>query len=349
MKSILIFFIFLNLSLASAIREVGDGAGGVSANGSYVTFFSAHVPVIPTPLAAKEVPGLNYLLGQVQAMALMPARRQELVSFIYPTSRRQYFKGDESKMDSKQMQTLVDQYSKLTGLPQKSLTIFALTDHSTSNTVLLPNYYKLKKNTELAALLLHEAAWLNGTNNYTNVLGMELAAQAYFEDGGKDPSIYYHFYDMLTHVFGTSERTGGAQTLAHACITHDLQTTNALQSPGLPPGNIYLKDLFGESYFNCIRNSGFVKSCDSDLSMSLITRAEKNPEFLLFRFLSEYYLQHLSTFSFGDTISLSLTSSEIQNVYIDFSTPSSDLEWAHNLYLKRDRGIDKVGMFYPVL
>jgi hypothetical protein len=346
MKHVLILFVFLYVSTTFGIREVGDGAGGVFSNGAYLTFSSAQVPVIPTPLAASEVPGMEYLVQQVQKMDLTPTTRQQFMSLIYPTTKRLYFQSDDSKLDSPQMQSLVEKYASLTNVPQKSVVIFALTDRFTSSTVLLPSFYKLQKDSERAALLLHEAAWLNGPSSYKDVVQTEMATQAYFEKGELDPQVYYHFYDMLKQFFDGPVQH--ARILAYACITHDSKA-RLLQSDGLSPGQIYLKDLLGPNYIHCVAHSRTgLQNCDADLSMSLITRSEQNPDFLLLRFLSEYYLQHLDGFKVLDNARQTLDRiPSPEQLYIDFNTPDIFFDWAYPVYRDYNGHNDKVGVFYP--
>jgi hypothetical protein len=204
---------------------------------------------------------------------------------VYPTLNRTYFRMDESKMDAQQMQEITHQYAELSGSSEKSVVLLAVTNPFIEATVLFPNFFKLKKESERAAILLHEAAWRNGRSDYTGIVQLEMAAQRYFETQGNDPANYFEFYSLLDKNFAVG-MTPANFFLLQASLSHDLKS-GFLNSAGLPKGQMYLRDLLGKTFLEC-RREGLKaeQDCHAGLAMEFAMRSQKNPDHLLLKALT---------------------------------------------------------------
>lgn len=348
MKYLLSLFIFLQVSSAFSIREVGDGGGGVFIDGQYMTFYSAQIPLLLTPLEFQNIPGSTYLFQKIQDMAITPDTRRFLISKIYPTSYRHYYQVDESKLDPKQLKMLIKKYADLTQTPASSLVIFAMTDSQNASTALLPSFFKLKKDSERAAILLHEGMWLTGKNaSYEKIVQVELAAQAYFEKGDTDTETYFNFYSVLARLLYRSTYDV-KRLLVYASVPQDLKK-NHLTSVDLGSGKIYLKDFFGKSYLECMGNAVSERTrfeCNNEWAIDLLQRSHSKPDFLMLKVLAEYYLQSDVMTEIlaldNQTIITFQDLGRLSDVYIDFNQATSP-EYSYPIY----RGKKVIGYFLP--
>lgn len=180
MVQVLIFIagLYFSVSQLQAGTEIQNGGGGISINGEVATFYSAELKILPEPLPPNEdFIKLEELLGKLS----IPNRvKVELFQNIQPSYTRRYYSVDQNYVNSALLEKIKLEYSRITGLDIKNLTVFALTDPETQITLLLPDYFKLTPS-EKRAILFHESLWINNrVKNYSEMLKIEKSAQIYF-------------------------------------------------------------------------------------------------------------------------------------------------------------------------
>lgn len=326
MKLTLALLLVFSASLAQALQEVRNGGAGIVADGGFMTFYDAHIPVVPRALQPAEIPGFQYLLDQVQNMALVPDVHLTLINAILPTEDRGYFLMDQSKMDPKQMKQILEKYTQATPAAPNSLALLAVTSPFLTSTVLFPDFFLLKTDAERAAILLHESAWLFTDIDYQTMVLFEMAAQAYFEHGPTDPEIYYEFYYRLSKLFYGDD---SGNIIRYACLEHDLKA-KMLVSPGLPSGKVFLKDIYGQSFLKCIANATADNedACNIAFRLDILAKVQKNSNLLFLKSLSQN-----DYFSFSlDFGGLSLADFNSNKLYVDFTNSAGSAPLSFFVY-----------------
>ena len=184
-----------------AAQEIGNCAGGVVEGSEVATFFSAGISLQKSSLQYEEIPGLDDLIHSIQSMPLSNGAKLSLMHLAIPSDpQRTYFKMANDVLDQEFRQQMLDQYSRITGLPSSKLVIFAVTNFQ-GQTLLLPEFFRLKK-VEQQAILFHELLWVqNSRLSYTDVVRTEMAAQNYFVNGATDRNAYLQFFLLLSSIF----------------------------------------------------------------------------------------------------------------------------------------------------
>ena len=336
------YFFFLGVFLATmngwSWQELPNAGGGIKANGGYLTFYSAKVPVVPTELMAAEIPGMKYLTDQIMSWPMSAKNRYHMLSLVYPTQMRSYYKLDQSKLSAEQLSTLLKEYSHLAGVPESSLVLFAVTSPSQQITALFPTFYELKKETEQAALLLHEASWIGVSQLYSDVVRFEMAAQAYFENA-ENPDNYYRFFSAFDRVF----KTGGMEdTLLPASLRFDLKS-------GQLQGQMLLKDILGRDYLQCLshdksrRLSEIQSACNPALAMEILKISQAKSQSLFFRAFAERPLIITSVppviFSTDTDFDISWNKVDIDDVYVDFTKERGEYSMSFPLRSKKSKAL----------
>ncbi len=238
----LIFAMMFILSfkvMSTAGEGAGNGGGGVLRNGIPQTFYSAGIIISPVELSSLEIPELDVILEEIYNMpGISPRVLQRLSKAINPTSTRKYYNLDEGHMSANQLEDLFRKYEELTGINNREIEIFAITDPSTKTTYIRSNFYKLNS-IEKMAILIHEAHWiLEPMAGYKKVLKIERDFQYYLENKESAVGIMrflknYMHYDDIRASFEIDLKLGNLPSF----IDDD--------------GNLILRDLFGEEYVNC--------------------------------------------------------------------------------------------------
>lgn len=333
MKQILFLTLLLMGNGSFAWQEVQNGGGGVLTNGNYMTFYSAHIPVVTTPLSPSEIPGMAFLVNKIMHMPLAPRDQKELLQLIFPTDGRVYFKMDESKMSSEDMKEIVKQYSQLTSIPESSVVVFAVTNRSVAGTVFFPAFYKLQKESERAAMLLHESAWLSTSFDYRDMVQFEMVVQAYFESGDNDLANFREFYRLLGQVI----RPGYTANLLlmFASIKHDVDV-GLLQSHGLPKGQVYFKDLFGQKFIDCLKDKQESETaCEEKLAVDMLLDSSQNPKHLFANVFADE-LMNTGGFCFlkPDLLEDIVGQNALDKTYVDFNDHSNEDKLWFRVYTK---------------
>jgi hypothetical protein len=264
------------------IRDVGDGGGGLDRDGQIMTYYSAHIPIGPEALLPAEIPGMGELLQQYSKLALDQDAIAELSMLVYPTDERKYYRVDEKQISPDELQRVIREYTQLMKLPPGDVALFALTNPKTKDTLLLPDFFKLKTPQEQAALLFHESVWLSRSRDksYNFVVSAEQVAQAFFENPA-EPKNYDRFYNVLAAVLG--DRTLPLK----AYMLYD-QKLNVPWSAGTPPKRFLLKNFLSERFLNCfIRNippqeiyTETVYRCRNVVRNEMVLLSQKYPQSL---------------------------------------------------------------------
>jgi hypothetical protein len=156
--------------------------------------------------------------------------------------------------------------------------LFAVTDPTSKTTALFPEFFKLTE-TEQAAVLFHETMWVLGNSfNYQEVLYLEGAAQAYFENP-LNGEAFYNFFYKFSSILDMSLKNFLVATLQ---FDRQNSTTSLIKADG----KINLQDLFGEKWLNCSLFGG--SKCQDILLPELLQKYQQDPQSLFLRALVEY-------------------------------------------------------------
>jgi hypothetical protein len=287
MKLFIFGLLFLIAVYANAFREVGNGAGGViDSNGRYSTFYSANIPVLGTPLEAAEIPGMETLINNIASLEIPGLSKGFLLSEIYPSGGRSYYKVDKDKFDDIFQKKLAQKYADLMNVPADQVVLFGITDPASQTTFLLPSFFELTE-VQQAAVLFHESLWVAYKDtSYEMMVVTEQAAQAYFQDPGNDTN-FYNFYYQLSVI--SQDRL-----LPIKAFLKREASKGFAWAPQKNQSSILLKDLLGEKFIKCsiaVRNSGeFMgyENCTKSLLGDLIIRSQKMPTSLLVKYLIDF-------------------------------------------------------------
>jgi hypothetical protein len=135
----------------------------------------------------------------------------------------------------------------VTGVDATKLTLYALTDTSTKTTFLLPEYFKLQSNDQMA-ILFHESYWLLHPNaTYNQVVNAEMA----FEAALTNPNNAARVFNFVQYV-GTDGEVFQAE------LKWDISTNalGTLLKTGAHGYFISIGDLYGVEFFACEQRNG---------------------------------------------------------------------------------------------
>lgn len=182
MKSFISVCVLLFSVNIFAAKEVQNGGGGTTQDGSYQTWGSARISVDKDPLGFYAVPGLSLLTDRLLRMPLPENVKGELLAAITPSLARNYHQISSDKFDPSAHANLVSIYAKLLNVSPENVVIFAVTEPKTKKTMLLPEFFRLTE-IEQAAILFHEALWLvNSKATYEQIINIEQVTQAYLQE-----------------------------------------------------------------------------------------------------------------------------------------------------------------------
>lgn len=157
--------------------EINNGGAGISINGKVATFYSAEMQVNPSPL--KTLLSINTLTNLIKNLYLPNNAKIELTENVLPSFDRRYYSVTQESIDPSTLDTIKEEYSKITKTSADNITIFALTDPKSKITLLLPDFFKLNED-EQVAILFHESLWINErVTTYQNMLEIEKDMQIY--------------------------------------------------------------------------------------------------------------------------------------------------------------------------
>lgn len=258
--------------------ELGDGGGGVFKDGRYMTYQSARIPIKSVPATMMQIPGMNLLLQRMSSAPILDVAKTQILSAIIPSGAREYHMVPAEALSPELRKSITAQYAKIFHCEQSEVVLFAVTDPVSKKTALFPEFFKLTE-TEQAAILFHETMWVLGKSfNYQEVLDLEGAAQAYFENPLNDDAFYNFFYKF------SSILDFGLKNFLVATLQFDRQ--NATTSLVKADGKVNLQDLFGEKWLNCALFEG--GKCQDILLPELVQKYQQDPRSLFRRALVEF-------------------------------------------------------------
>lgn len=195
----ILFFVLCLLALNNttfAGTDIQNGGGGLVINGTVATFYSAKISIDPEPMEMfEDIQNLNKELFHLQ---VTPNIKFTLLSNTTPSDDRRYFKATDSNSKI-EIEKIKEEYMKITGLSEKEIVLFAITNVANKTTVLLPDFFKLNP-IEKMAILFHESMWLSlRVNSLPDMLRLEYVFQQYLEN--KSPKNTFEFYRSLETTF----------------------------------------------------------------------------------------------------------------------------------------------------
>ncbi|QLY24480.1 hypothetical protein [Bdellovibrio sp. KM01] len=282
--------LFFSVNIFAA-KEVQNGGGGTSQDGSYQTFGSARISVDKDPLSFYAVPGLSLLTNRILRMPLPENVKGDLLAAITPSLARNYHQISSDKFDPEARANLVSIYAKLLNISPENVVIFAVTEPKTKKTMLLPEFFRLNE-IEQAAILFHEALWLvNPRATYEQIINIEQAAQAYFQEPTRSSALLRVLYSLGVFVHQPMLPLVPAIILQYR--------PDSIVNEDWSPVTIPMADFFGGSeglnQFLCKR--GPTIRClepfpyKIDLRDVIRVKAAQNPENLFYLAFSDFLLE----------------------------------------------------------
>lgn len=293
---------FLSISCLAGI-EVRNGGGGWTNDGQYMTFYSAKIPVQKKALDPSQIPGLNYLVNKMFSLEITEQARTEILKAIFPVSNRSYYSANASQFDENLKEDLRRKYAEIMGMREQNIAIFATTNPSSSETVLLPDFYKLKES-EQAAILFHESLWLLNPNlNYSSILAAEEAAQAYFENEQDGEKIHAFYYQLSLLMNDRTIPLGAAL---------QFDKNRHLFPSALTANTVSLEAVFGTDFLKCMadsenayylvqRSNTTQRPCSEILFNTIIKFSMKCPTSVFYKSLLDYLKRGGDISFFADT------------------------------------------------
>lgn len=226
--------------------QIGNGGGGVTRAGLVMTFYSANISINPKEKSVDEIPQLKETLDFfINTNLLTKKRTGEIVGALMPSETRSYYDVDQTHFSAKDEARLIAEYARVTGQPVANIVLFAVTDTKSKATILLPNFYKLKKKSEQMAILFHESLWLlNPQAKYESIIKTEVAFQAHIEDP-QNPEKIYNF------IFLAGSKRDLLKTAVQMDIIRGILTVDGLLTDGPNRMQLTIRSLFEnpEHYF----------------------------------------------------------------------------------------------------
>lgn len=186
---------FIYAAFCFAGTDIQNGGGGLTINGSVATFYSARIKIDPDPI--DELDGILDLEQVVYQLKIDSESKLAMIKKISPGFDRKYFKAES--INPEVLEQIKKDYQKVTGIDASEITLFAITNTQTQNTLLLPDFFLLKP-AEKMAILFHESMWLSGhINSLADMLKLEYVFQQYIEE--KTAKSEYEFYSLLENTY----------------------------------------------------------------------------------------------------------------------------------------------------
>lgn len=293
----------------AAEGQSGNGGGGISRNGRYMTFYSAGFYTEPAESTSEEVPQLQELINFFNTAPYMnPLTKVAYASKLMPSAARTYYRVQANSFTPEVRARLIAEYSRVMNVDTKELALFAITDTTSQTTYLFPEFFGLTP-IEQKAILFHETYWLTKPDStYAQVVQAEMSFQAYLENPSSP--------DRLLNWLRTSGTNGD---LMQAAAQTDLQTKaiNGL----LSHGGIALGSILGADFIQC-RLHGERQSCKPFIQLNLYALSQKYPKSVFMRLLFDAASRNKLSFSFGNggASDLVINGLEIEGRYINTTT-----------------------------
>jgi|GEM_PF-4094758 len=196
LKVIITVHLFVTLLLSSAAladRRVGNGGGGLTVDGNYLTFPETGAKIEGRRLL--QIPELTHLSQVLSKLEISPNIFQTLMPSLYPSFKRSYY--EVTSVDPMAMEQIRKIYSQLFKIAPEKVVVYAVTDADTQKTFLLPDFFKLN-DLQKSVVLFHEWIWAaNAEVTYEDVL----VGDQLFWSFQQDPTQYYELSLYLAQMF----------------------------------------------------------------------------------------------------------------------------------------------------
>ncbi len=252
----------------------GQGGGGITRNGRYMTFYSAGFYTEPLEATSDEVPQLAQLIHFFNTNAyISELTKVKYASKLMPSSVRKYYRVQANTFTPEVRARLLEEYGRVMKVNVNEVALFAITDTENGTTYLFPEYFSLKP-TEQQAILFHEIYWLiNPKATYAQVIDAEMSFQAHIENLSSP--------EKLVRWLKTSGTHGDVLISA---IKSDLKTgaMNGL----VKDDNISILNLLGTQFINC-KKRGLGQECTPFISTHVYALSQRYPNSLFIKVYSE--------------------------------------------------------------
>ncbi|MEA9357911.1 hypothetical protein SHI21_16895 [Bacteriovorax sp. PP10] len=206
------FFVSFYALCGFAGTDIQNGGGGLSVNGTVATFFSAKIKIDPDPIEGLDE--IQMLNQEIYKLKIDSQTKFSILQNIAPSISRKYFRATDQN-SKETLDKIKEEYQKATGLDLKDITLFAITNTQTQQTLLLPDFFLLKP-IEKMAILFHESMWLSANvKSLKEMLRLEYAFQQYLEENSANS--IFEFYSLLEKIY--HNRTWGL----NAVITKEVE------------------------------------------------------------------------------------------------------------------------------
>lgn len=330
-STLLILMLSLISQAYAAEGQSGNGGGGISRNGRYMTFYSAGFYTEPAESTSEEVPQLQELVSFFYTTPYMNAiTRVAYASKLMPSSARSYYKVQANSFTPEIRARLIAEYSRVMNVDTKELALFAITDTTSQTTYLFPEFFSLTP-VEQKAILFHEAYWLiQPRSDYSHVVQAEMSFQAYLQNPASP--------DRLLNWLRNSGTSGDVMK---ASLQTDLQT-KAMDGLIKRNNEIVLGDILGADFFHC-RAQGETSSCVPFIQVNLYTLSQKYPKSLFIRLLLDAANRDKLRF-LGDTL---VRSSLVDDKYMERAANAS-IDLMSASYADRASFLIKMGKYSDI-
>lgn len=231
-------------------RLVGNGGGGITDKHGTTSLYEKFKKLHWSEIDTADFVQLSRLHSVLVQLHIPPLRRDEIVNaLIY----KKYFVITRDRVSRSLIDRVTEIYSSMWAAPKNEITLFALTTVESDETLLLPDFFNLSENEQIA-VLLHEALWTVAPRlTYSHMIEIESAFYNYLEQNTQHNE--YRFYLALSKYVFNSEFL--------------------VQSVFLMNSDRPLNDVLGIELIHCLRSEG--QSCSSeDSSLTLFTHVLKD-------------------------------------------------------------------------
>ena len=230
-------------------RLVGNGGGGITDKNGTSTLYEKFKILHWNEIDTAEFVSLNRLLAVIVNLRVSNIRKGEIINALV---MKKYFAITPDKLSKDLIDRVTDIYAQLWNTPRKQITLFALTTVESDETLLLPAFFNLSANEQIA-VLLHEALWTVAPKlSYAHMIEIE--------------SAFYNFLEQKTYI---TEYRFYAALAKYVFNPHFL-----VQAVFLLQRNLPVQDILGEELIHCLKKD--ISRCSyKESSLTLLSSVLK--------------------------------------------------------------------------
>lgn len=297
-------------SITFAHGIIGNGGGGLkSANGNYILFDqNTSVDNNYPPLKPGQKFSDSKLVKDISMLyTFLPSELPNHLIYLTIERNRNYIPVTQDFVEGSlqpEIKRLQQIYEKATGFEASKIEIYAITEKDSSNTYLLPNFFKLS-NLDQRIIFIHETIWLsdqiynsnlspeNEVESYKLMLNIEKKFKTYLLETGQLQN-QINLSDALDKFYYLHSNRNKHSFLLHTSAFADRQNNSVLKFS--ENDHTRLVDFLGNEFFNCIKTLPF-ELC-LPLAQSYLTNHQK--QLKTKSYLLTAILNSLSDFRFVD-------------------------------------------------